>query len=217
MSKHWLSALTFSSLAVGFAILTNLPAVRAADVSVPTAALAESDVAFLKKGLSKKPADKELNTLKATAMMLALYSQNGMAGSDGAKAAGQRDQALLIAAAIEKKDFAAAKVALDAYPTAKDGDPKKTIKLHEQHKFELAELMAQFSLGRSGGRHVEADLKTQAAKVTDVKLAWELAARVATIGEYTVNMPSTDAVGPPLVITMGDRDLPLPFGLQDQE
>ena len=196
MSKFRFSALTLCTLGLGFAILSNIPSVRAADGIVPTAALAESDVAFLKKGLSKKPADRELNTLKATAMMLALYAQNDMAGSDAAKAAGRRDQALLIAAAIEKKDFAAAKSAVEGLSAAKEGDPKKAVKLHEQHKFELSELMAQFALGRSGGRHIEADLKTQASKVTDVKLAAELAARVATIGQYTAEMPAADAVGP---------------------
>ena len=56
--------------------------------------------------------------------------------------------------------------------------------------------MAQFALGRSGGRHIEADLKTQASKLTDVKLAAELAGRVATIGRYTVEMPPSEAVGP---------------------
>ncbi len=197
MSKFRFPALALSTLAVGIAILARLPSVSAAEApSVPTAALAESDVAFLKKGLSKKPADKEINTLKATAMMLALYAQNGMTGADAAKAAGQRDQALLIAAAIEKKDYAAAKAAVEGLATAKDGDPKKSVKLHEQHKFELSELMAQFSLGRSGGRHIEADLKAQATKVTDVKLAAELAGRVATIGQYTLDMPAPDAVGP---------------------
>ena len=196
MSNFRFSALALSPFAIGTAILVSLSPVGAADAPVTTTALAESDIAFLKKGLSKKPADKEVNTLKATAMMLALYAQNGMTGSDGAKAAGRRDQALLLAAAIEKKDYGAAKTALEGLATAADGDPKKTVKLHEQNKFELSELMAQFALGRSGGRHIEADLKTQASKVTDVKLAAELAGRVATIGQYTADMPPTDAVGP---------------------
>ena len=176
-------------MVLGVVGLVGIPTARAKDEPVATAALAESDIAFLKKGLSKKPKDGEIGTLKATAMMLALYAENRISGPDGAKAAGQRDQALVIAGAIEKKDFAAAKTALESLPTAMEGDPKKNIVgLHKQHNFELSELMAQFSLGRSGGRHIEADLKSQAAKLTDVKLATELGARVATIGEYTVAM-----------------------------
>ncbi len=196
VTKHLFPALISSTLGLGLIVISSIPAVRAADAPVATTALVESDVAFLKKGLSKKPGVKEVNTLKATAMMLALYAQNDMAGPDAAKAAGRRDQALLIAAAMDKKDYAAAKAAVEGLATAKEGDPKKTIKLHEQHAFDLSELMAQFSMGRVGGRHIEADLKTQAAKVTDVKLAAELAGRVTTIGQYTAEMPASDAVGP---------------------
>jgi len=196
VSKLFLRILAASTIAVGFLALVSIPSARAKDEPVATAALTESDLAFLKKGLAKKPKDSELGTLKATAMMLALYSQNELTGSDAAKAAGRRDLALTIAAALEKKDFAAAKTALEGWATAKDGDPKKTVKLHEQHAFELSELMAQFSLGRSGGRHIEADLKAQAAKLTDVKLATELGGRVATIGRYAALMPAGDAVGP---------------------
>lgn len=197
MSKNSLCVLAVASLGLGVLGSICVPNARAKDepAGVPTNALAEADVAFLKKGLAKKPKDGELNTLKATAMMLALYAQANTSGPDAAKAAGQRDQALLIAAAITKKDFTAAKTALDGLTTAKDGDPKKVVKLHEQHAFDLSELMAQFSLGRSGGRHIEADLKAQAAKLTDVKLAGELGARVATIGQYAALMPSTEAVG----------------------
>ncbi len=196
MPKNWFNLAMVAFLVLGVVGLLSIPTARAKDEPVATASLAESDVAFLKKGLSKKPKPGEIGTLKATAMMLALYGQNGMTGPDGAKAAGQRDQALVIAAAIEKNDFAAAKAALEGLATAMDGDPKKSVKLEGQHGFELAELMAQFSLGRSGGRHIEADLKTQAAKVTDVKLATELGGRVATIGQYAAVMLPPDAVGP---------------------
>ena len=197
MSKNRQRILAIASLGLGVFGLICVPNARAKDeqAGVSTTALADADIAFLKKGLAKKPKDSEVNTLKATAMMLALYAQTNSTGPDAAKAAGQRDQALLIAAAIAKKDFAAAKIALDGLATAKDGDPKKVLKLHEQHAFDLSELMAQFSLGRSGGRHIEADLKAQAAKLSDVKLAGELGTRVATIGQYAALMPSTEAVG----------------------
>ena len=196
MLRKWTSTLAVSTLLLGVIILLAVPKVNAKDEpAVSTTAVTESDIAFLKKGLSKKPKDSELNTLKATAMMLALYSQNSMNGPDGAKAAGQRDQALLIAAALKKKDFPAAKAALEGLTTAKEGDSKAILKLEEQHGFDLNELMSQFALGRSGGRHIEADLKAQATKVTDLKLAADLAARVVTIGQYTAVMLPADAVG----------------------
>ena len=199
MSKIWFPALAGLLLGCGLAALVGTPTIRAKDepaATVPTTALAEADIAFLKKGLSKKPKDNELNTLKATAMMLALYAEGDLAGPDAAKAAGRRDQALLIAAALKNKDYVAAKAAVEGLAPAKEGDPKKVVKLHEQHGFDLNELMSQFALGRSGGRHIEADLKTQSAKVTDVKLAAELGGRVATIGRYTAVLPPADAVGP---------------------
>ncbi len=196
MIKNWSSTLAVSSLLLGVVVLLVVPTANAKDEpAVSTTAVTESDIAFLKKGLSKKPKDSELNTLKATAMMLALYSQNSITGPDGATAAGQRDQALLIAAALKKKDFPAAKAALEGLPTAKEGDSKAILKLEEQHGFDLNELMSQFALGRSGGRHIEADLKAQATKVTDLKLAADLAARVVTIGQYTAVMLPADAVG----------------------
>lgn len=196
MHASWSSTLALLTVFVGMIVLLAVPKANAKDEpTVSTAAVTESDIAFLKKGLSKKPKDSELNTLKATAMMLALYSQNSMAGPDAAKAAGQRDQALLIAAALKKKDFPAAKTALEGLATAKEGDSKAVLKLEEQHGFDLNELMSQFSLGRSGGRHIEADLKAQATKITDLKLAADLAARVVTIGQYTAVMLPADAVG----------------------
>ncbi len=196
MLRNLSSTVAMSTLLLGVVVLLAVPKAYAKDEpAVSTTAVTESDIAFLKKGLSKKPKDSELNTLKATAMMLALYFQNSMAGPDAAKAAGQRDQALLIAAALKTKDFPAAKAALEGLATAKEGDVKAILKLEEQHGFDLNELMSQFALGRSGGRHIEADLKAQVMKVTDLKLAADLAARVVTIGQYTALMLPADAVG----------------------
>jgi hypothetical protein len=69
------------------------------------------------------------------------------------------------------------------------------LKLAEMHKFDLAELMSQFRAGKVGGRNIEADLKDQAKKVTDAKLAAELGARVAGIAQYTIDLPAEKAVG----------------------
>ena len=82
VSKNWFVVWVAVSLGLGAGILVCIPTARAKDEPIPTAALADSDIAFLKKGLAKKPKDSEVNTLKATAMMLALYAQNNLTGSD---------------------------------------------------------------------------------------------------------------------------------------
>ena len=156
--------------------------------------LIESDIAFLKKGLSKEPEKRAVPTLKAAAMMIALNAQNNLEGKDGDKMAAIRAQALTVAAAIAKKDYAGAKAAVDGFDTAKGGD-KKPLKLSELHKFDLAELMSQFRAGKVGGRNIEADLKDQGKKVTDAKLVAELGARVANIAQFTAEFPAEKAVG----------------------
>ena len=156
--------------------------------------LIESDIAFLKKGLAKTPEKRAVPTLKAAAMMIALNAQNNLDGKDADKMAAYRAQALLVAAAMAKGDIAGAKTAADGFDSAKGGD-KKAMKLAEMHKFSLDELMSQFRAGKVGGRNLEADLKDQAKKVTDPKLAAELGARVATIAQYTIDLPAEKAVG----------------------
>jgi hypothetical protein len=156
--------------------------------------LIESDIAFLKKALSKEPEKRAVPTLKAAAMMIALNAQNNLDGKDGDKMAAIRAQALTVAAELTAKNFPGAKAAVDGFDTAKGGD-KKALKLHELHKFDLAELMSQFRAGKVGGRNLEADLKEQAKKVTDVKLVAEAAARTAVIGQYSLDLPAEKAVG----------------------
>ena len=154
----------------------------------------DSDIAFLKKGLAKEPEKRAISTLKAAAMMIALNAQNNLDGKDGDRMAAVRSQALVVAAAIAKKDYATAKTAVDGFGSAKGGD-KKPLKLAEMHKFDLSELMSQFRSGKVGGRNIEADLKEQAKKVTDTKLVAELGGRVASVGQYTVDLPEEKAVG----------------------
>lgn len=156
--------------------------------------LIESDIAFLKKGLSKDPEKRAVPTLKAAAMMIALNAQNNLDGKDSDKMGAVRAQALIVAAAITKKDFAGAKTAVEGFDTAKGGD-KKAMKLAEMHKFSLDELMSQFRAGKVGGRNIEADLKDQGKKLSDVKLAGELGGRVAGIAQYTIDLPAEKAVG----------------------
>ena len=151
--------------------------------------VAAADIAFLQKGLSKQPIPREVPTLKATAMLVALNAQNQMGGKDGAKMAGLRDAALEVAAAVGKKDFAAAKTAAAALNDAKPVSDAKPVKLESMHKFELEELMSTFRKGTVGGLNLEAEVKAQSKAVTDPKLAAITAGRVALIGVYTVELP----------------------------
>ena len=151
--------------------------------------VAAADIAFLQKGLSKEPQKREVGTLKAVAMLVALNAQSQMGGKDAAKMAGLRDAALEVAAAVGKKDFAAAKAAAATLGEAKPVSDAKPVKLETMHKFELEELMSTFRKGTVGGLNLEADVKAQSKGVTDPKAAAVIAGRVALIGEYTLVLP----------------------------
>jgi len=154
--------------------------------------VAAADIAFLQKGLSKQPIPREVPTLKAVAMLVALNAQNQMDGKDGAKMAGLRDAALAVADAVGKKDFATAKAAAAALAEAKPVSDAKPVKLDElvtAHKFDLDQLMSSFRKGTVGGLNLEADVKAQSKAVTDPKAAAVVAGRVALIGEYTLALP----------------------------
>ncbi len=148
-----------------------------------------ADIAFLQKGLSKEPQKREVPTLKAVAMLIALNAQNQMDGKDAAKMAGVRDAALAVAGAVTKKDFAAAKTAAASLSDAKPAADAKPVTLGGMHKFDLDELMSSFRKGTVGGLNLEADVKAQSKKVTDPQAAAVIAGRVALIGEYTLGLP----------------------------
>ena len=148
-----------------------------------------ADIAFLQKGLSKEPQKREVPTLKAVAMLIALNAQNQMDGKDAAKMAGLRDAALAVAGAVAKKDFAAAKTAAASLGDAKPAADAKPVPLGTMHKFDLDELMSSFRKGTVGGLNLEADVKAQSKAATDPKAAAVIAGRVALIGEYTLVLP----------------------------
>ena len=154
--------------------------------------VAAADIAFLQKGLAKTPVAREVPTLKAVAMLVALNAQHQMDGKDGAKMAGLRDAALAVADAVGKKDFAAAKAAAAGLAEPKPASDAKPVKLDElitAHKFDLDQLMSSFRKGTVGGLNLEADVKAQSKAVTDPKAAAVIAGRIALIGEYTLALP----------------------------
>ena len=155
-------------------------------------AVGAADIAFLQKGLGKTPVPREIPTLKAVAMLVALNAQHQMDGKDGAKMAGLRDAALAVADAVGKKDFAGAKAAaagLNEIKPAADAKPVKIDELISAHKFDLDSLMSSFRKGTVGGLNLEADVKAQSKKVTDPQAAAVIAGRIALIGEYTLVLP----------------------------
>ena len=154
--------------------------------------VAAADIAFLEKGLAKQPVPREVSTLKAAAMLVALNAQNQMGGKDGAKMAGLRDAALEVAAAVAKKDYVAAKTAAGALKDAKPVADAKLVKLETLHKFDLHELMSSFRKDTVGGLNLGAEVKAQSKAVTDPKLAALTAGRIALIGVYTLEMPPED-------------------------
>lgn len=140
-----------------------------------------ADIAFLQKGLAKTPEKRAVPTLKAAAMNLAL------AGS-----ADLRKQALKVAEAIGKKDFAAAKTAA-AKLTPAAGDGGDAAKLAAAGKYDISEVMSAYRAEKVGGMNLEKDIKTAAKK--DAKLAAVVAARSALLADYTAALPVDKAAG----------------------
>src|SRR5438552_948731 len=81
-----------AGLLAALTLVAPPPASRAADPLPPALSkqLIDADVAYLKKGLAKKPDKATVNTLHGVAMLLALEAQNSAE-------AGLRDQALKVA------------------------------------------------------------------------------------------------------------------------
>lgn len=157
--------------------------------------LIEGDIAFLQKQLEKgTPEKRALPTVKATAMLLAVYAQDNMGGANADRMAGLRAAALKVADAVAKKDYAAAKTAAAGLKDAKGGD-KKPIDLSKQAKINLDEVMSAFRKGTVGGRNIEADLKAQAKSLTDVALAGEVGGRSAAIAHLSESLAPAGTSG----------------------
>ena len=160
-----------------------------------TEKLIEGDIAYLQKQLEKStPEKRALPTIKATAMLLAVYAQDNLSGTKAEQMAGLRAAAIKVAEAIDKKDFAGAKAAAGGLKDAKGAD-KKTIDLSKQAKLNIDEVMSTFRKGTVGGRNIEADLKAQVKTLTDVGLAAEIGGRSAAIAELAEKLPPAVATG----------------------
>ena len=164
----------------------------------------EADLAHLGKLVDLAKTKKVGGRVKSAAVLLALYSQDQMAGKDGAKMAGLRDAALKFAvkakssAAITKDAaaFAADAAALATAAPAAGAKPVEVKKIIEDSKLELHELMDLFSSAAGGGMNLEKDI--QAIKkngVKDVAAAELIGARTALIADLTLHLPNDKAAG----------------------
>ncbi len=164
---------------------------------VVTGKMIDGDIAFLQKGLAKAPDKAAVPTLKATAMIIALYAQNNLTGDDAAAMAALRAQALKVVEAIAKKDFKAASTEAGKLKSPPASTDTKALKLHELHKFELSEVMSAFR-NAPRGLNIEKDIREQAkAKAPDAKLSGEVAAHSILLGEFMSAMPSEKAAANP--------------------
>lgn len=194
MRTRWICRLAGAAgLAAAVTLAAPLPASRAKEPLPPAVAgkMIDADIAYLKKGLAKKPDKPVVNTLHGLALLIAMHAQNSATGADAAKMSGLRDQALKVAEALSKSDFAAAKTAAEGLSSPPAGNPKP-VKLHELAGADINVIMGPMR-NSPRGLNIEKDLKAQSKKVTDVKLVGELAAHSALIAEFTALLPSTEA------------------------
>jgi len=141
------------------------------------------------QGLLKggSPDKRAANTIKAEAMMLALY---GEATGNAALTS----QALQVAEAAAKKDWKGADAAAKGLGSPKAGAAPKG-PLHEQAKFDLDAAMSPFRLGKVGGLNIEADIRA-AVKGSPIKGpdAELIAVRSAAIASYAIHYPNDKAM-----------------------
>ncbi len=200
MLKPW----TCRMLALGLALggLASIPSSQSvAKDPLPagtSAKLIAAEVENIQLGLEKTPLTKGgIKGLKSASMLLALNAQNNMEGADAAKMAGLRDSALKVAAALEAGKVGDAKTAAKALSAPAAGDAKKMVKLAEQSKFSLDEAMGLLSSARAGGLNIENDFKDRDVEKTmkDPKKVELYAARIALIGQYSLDLAPSDANG----------------------
>ena len=113
MQTLWIrSPIAIVGLVVGLWLVTTATPAREPVPAEISGALIDGDIAFLQKGLNKPngraPDAAAVPTLKATAMMIALYAQNNFSGPNSDAMAALRAQALKVAEALAKKDYKAA-------------------------------------------------------------------------------------------------------------
>ena len=196
MRWMWTQRALAAAVTAALGVMLATPSIAKDPLPDGTAAkVIAADIEFLNAGFAEKPTRAgPLSALKGGAMLLALNAQNGLDGKDADKMAAVRAQALKVAEALAAKKTADATAAAAGLAAAKGGD-KKPLKLHEQAKFDLSELMSPFKSSKAGGMNIEADLKAAEKAIKDLAALEVQAARVALIAQYTLDMPAGTAEG----------------------
>ena len=146
-----------------------------------------ADIAYLQDALkSGAPAKNAVRTIKGVAMQLAAY---GEATGDAALTA----QAVKVAEAMGKKDYAGAEEAAKGLSSPKAGAKPKG-PLHTVAKLSLDDVMSSYRPSKNGGMNMEADIRAAVKSGTiDAKTAELIGVRTAVIADYTTHFPNEKA------------------------
>ena len=180
----------FAALALGLFALTAAGAAGPLPAGAYKKAL-DADVAALNKLLNNgKPEKGAMSTVKPLALMIAANAQ--YAGNAGMAAAAIK---VAEAAAKSPKDWAGAAAAAKSLAAA-SGGAAPAGPVHTFAKFDLADVMAPFRPTKSGGLNIEKDIReAKKAGTADPAAAELLAARCATLAEFTAHFPNDKASG----------------------
>lgn len=191
MSNPWITRLTCGivfAAALGLLLTrSEAPDVQAkeGEAKVAMDATLKANMDYLTEKLSKEPERRQIPRIHGVAMILAQQAQTAGNGA-------LRDQAVKVAEAVAKSDFAAAKTAADGLPTAK-GEAGKPVDLSKTAEVDLSIIMSVFSLDRVGGLNIEKDINTAMKDPSDKATLIRVAQNCAAIGEFTVHLPVKEA------------------------
>jgi hypothetical protein len=183
----------FRLSAGALALATGLCVLSAADAAPPALSkdaykkAVSADIAYLQEALKgAAPAKGAMRTIKGVAMYLASY---GEATGDAALTA----QAIKVAEAMGKKDYAAAEEAAKGLSSPKAGAKPKG-PLHTVAKLALDDVMSPYRLGKLGGLNMEKDIRDGVKSGTiDAKTAELIGIRTGVIADYTTHFPNEKA------------------------
>jgi hypothetical protein len=175
-----------TALALGLCVLSTSTA--APPLSNDTYKKAtEADISTLQKLLNNgKPDKRASGTIKTDALLIAAYA-------DAVGDKGLRDQAVKVADAAAKKDWATANKLAEALKAGAGGG-KPAGGIHKNSKLDLDDVMSPFRIGKSGGLNMEKDLKDAMKGGTmDPKAAELWGARSSVLAEWTKEFPNQKA------------------------
>jgi hypothetical protein len=146
-----------------------------------------------------KPDKKSVTRAKAASYMVALYSQQLAHGDKGPAMATLRDTALAVADALVKDDFATAQTLAKNLSSGIAPNPAaKTAPVPLHTVIDIADLMSQFKVARSGGQDLEKQMNDLIKKPTssiDLKAVGLLSDKAAAISQLTEAMPPAGGGG----------------------